>query len=163
MENKFCAIFIELKLKELLSKREIEMEKNEAFEFWEIIKELAKIKIKDREGVFVADSYVFECSLSEKDNLYYLILTRIFNVSWRLDGFLRRGFTEYFHFIFTYLPNDEYMNFKGQLYSQDFPSLTQFFDTIEAKDIFKYHRNFCKPVNVSYLVDDKLITNFNSF
>ena len=161
MKKEFCTILIEMKLKELMQKYNVELKKNSAVEVWEIIKELSKIEIKAKEkGVFIADSCVFECSSSQKDNLYNLMLTRILNTSWRLNGCFRTGFTEYFHFIFAYPPTDEYVNFKGQLYSQDFSSLTQFFDIIETKDIFKYHMSFCKPVGISYLVDDKLITNF---
>jgi hypothetical protein len=161
MKDRFCTIFIELKLKELLLKRGMDLGKINAIEFWEIIKEISKVKFETRRKIeFISDKYIFECSLSEKDSLYYVMLTRMLNISWQEGCFFKTGFTEYFHFIFAYHPMDKYKNFKGQLYSQDFNSLTQFFDIIETKEIFKFHVYFNKPVNISYLIDNKLVTNF---
>jgi hypothetical protein len=151
----------ETKLKELFATTNIDLNRSKPSEIWKVIKEFVKIKVKPKNNeICASDSYIFECSLSREENCYQLILTRLFKISWSdIPGFME-SITEYFHFIFSYQPAEEYKDFKGQLYSDDFGSTIMFFETMEQKDIFKTHMNIYKPINIKYSIGSKHITNF---
>ena len=113
----------------------------------------------DENEYWVRNSFIFECSFSKQDNLYVFILTRIFQV---YQGFgFGFSWSEYFQFFFSYYPLSKYIDFKGQLYSEDFSSLGRFFDVIETKQIFKSHMDSYKPVSIKYSISNELISNFS--
>jgi hypothetical protein len=154
-----CSILAELKLKEIIEDKKINFNDNNAKEIWNLIKEFAKIRIKAKnQEIYCSSNYIFECGLSEENNLYLVILTRALIISWLETPFIKR-IKEYVQFIYSFYPIERFMNFKGQIYSDDFKSTEQFFEAIESKDIFINHMN-SKPIKIEYLVSDKLITNY---